>query len=275
MLRALRWVVVVAAILYAAVCLLAFVFQRRLLYFPARESEANALALAARLRLTPWRDARGALIGWRADAWRPGGAAPRARVLVLHGNAGSALDRVHYAAALGRRGLLVHLLEYPGYGPRPGAPSMGALATAAAEAIDQLAREGDGPIWLLGESLGSGVAARAVALRPGAVQGLALVTPFARMTEVGSLHYPLLPSFLLRDRWAPEDDLAGWTGPTFLLLAGRDEVVGLAQGERLAAGLRGPKRVEVQRDATHNGLALDPDEPMWGALVELLGGERG
>jgi pimeloyl-ACP methyl ester carboxylesterase len=267
-LRAVRWLLVVAAALYGTVCLLAFLAQRRLLYFPDRYPEDAALRAAAGRGLSPWRDAGGALIGWRM----PAGPAARARALVLHGNAGSALDRLHYASALARRGVEVVLLEYPGYGARPGAPTVAALGAAAAEALDQLAREGPAPIWVLGESLGTGVAGRAVALRPGLVSGLALVTPFARMTDVVGLHYPWLPRLLLRDRYAPEEDLAAWRGPTWLVLAGRDEVVGVHQGLRLADGLRGPRRVQLQEQGTHDGLALGPDEPFWAELVEFLEG---
>jgi len=270
-LRSLRWLLVVAAALYGLVLAVAFLAQRRLLYFPERYPEGRALEPAARLGLAPWRDGGGALLGWRMPAAGPAG--PRARVVVLHGNAGSALDRVHYAAALAPLGIEVSLLEYPGYGPRPGAPTMGSLGGAAAEAVDRLAAEGASPIWLLGESLGSGVAARAVALRPGRVKGLVLVTPFARMADVVRLHYPYLPAFLLRDRYEPEDELAAWGGPTWVLVAGRDEVVGVHQGLRLADRLGGPKRVEVQEEATHNGLALGAGEPFWAELVAFLEGE--
>jgi pimeloyl-ACP methyl ester carboxylesterase len=243
------------------------VFQRRLLYFPERYPEQAALAAAARLGLEPWRGPGGALEGWRAGAPRP-----VARALVLHGNAGSALDRVHYVAALSRLGVEVVLLEYPGYGARPGSPSRHTLAAAAAGALDRLAREGPEPVWVVGESLGSGVAARAVALRPGLVSGLMLVTPFARMADVVRLHYPLLPSALLLDRYAPETDLAGWTGPAALLLAGRDEVVGAAQGRQLFRALRGPKRLWIQEEATHNGLDLDASSPWWAEAVAFLAG---
>jgi len=268
--RTVRWLLYAVVGLYGAVCLLAFAFQRRLLYFPDRYPEQAALAAAGRLGLAPWRDARGALAGWRAA---PAGR-PAARLLVLHGNAGSALDRLHYAAAFSRLGVEVILLEYPGYGARQGSPSRDSLGAAAADALDRMAAEGEEPVWVLGESLGSGVAARAVALRPGAIRGLVLITPFARMADVVRLHYPLLPSALLLDRYAPEADLAGWSGPTALLLAGRDEVVGVAQGRRLFEGLRGPKRLQVQEEATHNGLDLDPAAPFWSEMAAFLAGGR-
>ncbi len=250
----------------AGLCLLIFVFQRRFLYFPERSSEAAALARAARLGLEPWRDREGRLRGWRAPA--PG--RPGARLLVLHGNAGSALDRAYYLDPLGRLGVEVSLLEYPGYGARPGSPSEASLVTAALDAVDALASGGGAPVWLLGESLGSGVAARAALLQPRAVRGLFLVTPFASLAEVARHHYPLLPGFVLRDRFEPLRDLRAFRGPVAVLVAGRDEVVTAAQGRKLFDGLPGPKRLWEQPDALHNTVDLRPDSPMWREVTTFL-----
>jgi pimeloyl-ACP methyl ester carboxylesterase len=269
--RTVTWILLGAVLLYAAICLLAFLFQRRLVYFPDRYPERAALAAAGRLGLAPWRDARGEIVGWRT----PPASRKMARLLVMHGNAGSAIDRFPYAQAFARLGVEVLLLEYPGYGARPGCPSLASLGAAAGEALDALAAEGPEPIWVLGESLGSGVAGRAVALRPGLVKGMVLVTPFARMTDVVRLHYPWLPTSLLRERYAPQSDLAGFAGPAVVLLAGRDEVVGAAQGRRLFEALRGPKRLSVQEGAGHNGIDLDPASPFWAEAAGFLAGAAG
>ena len=265
MARVLRWLLGGTAI-YAALCLLAFLLQRRLLYFPERYSEERARLIAKSLGLRPWVDSRGATVGWQALPPGP----PQARVLVLHGNAGSALDRDYYAAAFNLLNVEVILLEYPGYGMRAGSPSLAALGDAAAEALDDLAARGKEPIWVLGESLGSGVAARAVALRPGIARGLVLVTPFARMADLVRKHFPFLPSALLRDRFAPATDLAGYRGPAAVIIAGRDEVVGAEQGQRLFEALIGPKLLFLQEEATHNGLNLNSRAPFWREIVDFL-----
>ena len=246
----------------------AYGLQRRLIYFPDRCSETEALARARHAGLLPWRSATGALLGWRTS----GPARPRGRVLVLHGNAGSALDRTYYVAALGRLGLEVLLLEYPGYGARAGKPGLASLTDAAVEAIDA-ATPGGTPVYLLGESLGSGVAARAAALRPAGVAGLVLVTPFAELAAVARRHYGAVAAALLRDRFAPAHDLAGFRRPVVVLVAGRDEVVGAEQGRALFQALPGPKRLVEQPDATHNTLDLAPHLPLWGETITFL--ERG
>jgi pimeloyl-ACP methyl ester carboxylesterase len=241
--------------------------QRRLLYHPDRQPEDAALGRARALGLEPWRDPSGGLVGWRAPAPR----GVRATALVLHGNAGSALDRAHYAEALARRGVAVALLEYPWYGPRPGAPTHASLTRAATDAVDLLAAERAGPpIWLLGESLGSGVAAAAIAARPGVVRGLLLVTPFADLGAVAHDHFPILPASALRDRFRPARDLSRFDGPAVVLVAGRDEVVPPAHGRALYAALRGPKRLVEEPEAGHATVDLSPEAAWWDDAVEFL-----
>jgi uncharacterized protein len=263
---ALALAVVLGGLLVAVLLL-----QRRLLYFPDRFEVARALERSSRLGLVPWLDPTGGLRGWRAVP--VAGQPPRARLILLHGNAGSALDRSAYLAALQPRGVEVFLLEYPGYGARPGSPSFQTLTAAAVDAVDALAAEG-APVWLLGESLGSGVAAAATARRPAQVRGLFLVTPFAELAAVARHHYPILPTWLLLDRWAPLRDLAGWRGPSVVHLAGSDEVVTRGEGERLFAALEGPKRLQVEEGAGHNGLDLSPGLAHWDEAVDFLAARR-
>ena len=252
---------------YAALCLAAFLLQRRMMYFPDRSPEPEALRQGVRMGLAPWRDGTGRLLGWR----RPGPGGSRPRVLVIHGNAGDALDRVDYLPVLEAAGFEGVLLEYPGYGPRPGRPSEDGLVADGRAALRQLKAEGPGPVFLLGESLGSGVAVQVAAADPGAVAGLLLVTPFARMTEVASHHYPLFPMrLLLRDRWDSLGAIRRYPGPVAMLLAGRDEVVGAAQGRRLAAAVPGPVQVREVPWADHNGLPLGPGQAPWPELLDFL-----
>ncbi len=259
----------VVALGAALVAGLVVLFQRRLLYFPSRTTESEATAAASRLGLAAWRDPGGGFRGWRAPS-----ASARGAAIVLHGNAGTALDRFYYAAALARHGVEVVLLEYPGYGPRPGTPSLSSLTAAAIDALRAMAAEGK-PVWLVGESLGSGVAARAAAERPDLVRGLLLVTPFADLAAVARHHFPLLPASLLRDRYRPAHDLRSFPRPIVIVVAGRDEVVTPAEGRRLFDVLTGPKKLFEQPEATHNGLDLSPRLPFWEEAAGFLGmGER-
>ncbi len=250
---------------YGGLCLAAFLAQRRLLYFPERTSEEEALRRATRLGLTPWRDEAGRVVGWRRALVSD----HRPRVLLMHGNAGEAQVRAAYLPLLEAAGFEGVLLEYPGYGCRSGEPSEAVLVADARAALALLGKEG-APTYLLGESLGSGVAVQVAAADPGAVAGLLLVTPFARMTEVAAWHYPIFPmGLLLRDRWNSLDAIRSYPGPVALLIAGRDEVVGVHQGRRLAEACPGPWKVWEVPLAGHNELPLRPGPPWSEALAFL------
>ena len=254
---------------FAAVALLLFLAQRRLLYFPSRSAAAAAERQAARAGLQPWRDGQGRPIGWRAP--HPTGQA-LARVIVLHGNAGSALDRGYFPDVLQAPGvpaLELFLLEYPGYGARDGAPTQASIVAAAVEAIDLLASEGPRPILLVGESLGSAAAALAAAERP-TVSGLFLVTPLKSVAEVARRHYPWVPGFLLLDHLDAAAALARYHGPVAFLVAGDDEVVFADLGLALHAGYAGPKRLWVEERRGHNTLRYDPRDPIWREVVAGL-----
>jgi pimeloyl-ACP methyl ester carboxylesterase len=248
-------------------------FQRQLVYFPTRQTEPEALKAAEELRLVPWRNPRGELIGWRAP-----NPAARAKMLVFHGNGGSAQDRAYYASLFSaplkesrRAGASWELtiLEYPGYGARAGSPGEKAFKEAAGEAFRQMQGEDSRPVVLLGESLGSGVACAVAAENDAAVSALLLVTPFTSLPDVASHHYPFFPvGTLLRDRYDNLGALGKYHGPLAVALAARDEVVPARLGQRLFDSYSGPKRLWVVPEATHNGVM----NRISGAVLEEIRG---
>jgi pimeloyl-ACP methyl ester carboxylesterase len=264
--RILRALLVFAT-LAAAGLLLVRLVQRRLLYFPERTGRVEAERRARALGLEPWVSG-GELLGWRAAT--PGA---KGRLLVFHGNAGSALDRGYYAAfaqAAPDLPLEVLLAEYPGYGPRPGEPSEPALLEAARAAIAAARREGGGPLLVAGESLGSAVAALAAAADPAAVDGLLLVTPLASVPAVARRHYPFVPALVHRDTWRADQALPRYGGRVAFLVAGHDEVVFPDLGRALYEAYPGPRRLWVDERATHNEVDWRPSLGRWREMVEFL-----
>jgi len=231
---------------YVAVCLLLFLRQRQMLYHPGRVSEGDMLASARAAGLLRWLDANGAPIGWMtAD----GSISPP--ILILQGNAGNALNRAGLVARLRRSGIKARffILDYPGYGSRAGSPSQASLTEAAVSALDAL----PAPAVLLGESLGTGVAAQAAARRPDRVSGLILVTPFDSMARAAAHHYPWLPvGWLLLDRFDSVDAFKNFSKPIAVIVAELDETVPAARGRRLVESLHVPKKLWVVRYAGHN-----------------------
>ncbi len=255
------------ALLLLALLAVAFLAQRHLLYFPTRYDLAAATGSASQAGLDAWKDHSGAFVGWRAP--HPGGA-PVARAIVLHGNAGTALDRTYLRDVLQAPGLPpldVHFMEYPGYGPREGSPSEETILAATVDAIDLLGT--DLPLLLVGESLGSAAAALAAAERP-EVAGLLLITPVSSVTALARRHYPFVPSGLVRDTFRADHALPRYGGKVAFLLAGRDEVAPPDLARSLFDAYPGPKRLWEQPGATHNTLPYRPRDFLWSEITGFL-----
>jgi pimeloyl-ACP methyl ester carboxylesterase len=242
--------------------------QRQLIYFPEVATEQSLAQTADRVGLLDWRDDKGQLIGWRT---RSSGSESR-RVVVFHGNAGHALYRQYFAAgflALAS-GWQVYLFEYPGYGARPGSPSESGIKAAATDAVKGLLTQDPSPLYLLGESLGSGVASYLAGRYPDKVAGVLLVTPFTSLTDVAGHHYGFLPvKTLLSERFDSVEALARYANPVAFLLAGNDEIVPASLGRKLYDSYPGPKWLQEQAGAGHNTLNFDPTTPWWREVTDF------
>lgn len=255
--RMLLLIVTTAVLGYVGLCVLVFFLQRRMLYYPSGTALAEQVVFAKGAGLEPWLDAAGERIGWK----RVNRTAGAQRWLVFHGNAGIAVQRAHWADALERvspgHALSVYLLEYPGYGQRAGSPTEPSLTAAALTALDALPADGR-RVHLLGESLGSAVAAQVARARVKRVGGLVLVSPFNRLADVAAHHYPWLPvRWVLRDRWDSDKALHGFSGPVAILAAARDSVVPADFAQRLHDGYAGPKRLHLIPGEDHNFFVFD------------------
>ncbi len=253
---------------YVGVLVLFAALQRRMIYFPTRAAEPALLAEAARVGAEPWREEGGALIGWVVRARSQ---PARCRVLVFHGNAGLALNRTYYADGFGAAmDADVHLLEYPGYGARTGSPSEAALLDAGETALRQLAREAQSPVILVGESIGSGVAAGVAARAPELVAGIVFITPMTSLADVAAHHYPFMPVRLfLADRYPVVEWLRGYRGPIAVTLAEDDEVIPKQIGQRVHDRYAGPKRLWI-KPGSHNTMLDRVDAAWWREVGEFL-----
>lgn len=198
--------------------------QRRLIYFPQRLDAEAARAAYQFYGVERWPadgECRGAVL--RSD----GGVAPtNGTVLVFHGNAGGAHEREFVAKTLQRLGWRVVLAEYPGYGPRPGAPSEASFSEDGRATARLVRKMYPGRLVVLGESLGSGTAAAVAADAGLKVDAVVLAVPFDCLANVGARHYPWLPvKWLLRDRFDNVESLRNYPGPVTLVQAEDDSVV--------------------------------------------------
>ncbi len=252
--------------LYAALLVLVFAFQARLL-FPA-----GAVGGAGPLPAGSERLAVDTPDGHRLQGVRiPPSAAPSGTLILgFGGNAWNAEAAAAYLHDLFPEADIV-AFHYRGYRPSGGNPGARALIEDAPRIYDlAVARLRPRRTIAVGFSVGSGVAASLAPRRP--IDGLILVTPFDSMRKVAAGHYPWLPvRWLFRHEMTSADWLRGSDVPVALIAGGRDTLIPAprTEGLRRAAG-----RIVYDKTisgAGHNDIYDRPDfrAAMREALVRL------
>ena len=262
--RSLVRVLQLLAIVYLLILLAVLISQRRLIYLPTKIPADVIESVAAGHGFVPWKNPAGQIIGWKI----PANGSATGSVLIVHGNAGCALDRdylaqpIHEAASVDG-----FVLEYPGYGARAGSPSKNNFIAAAEAAFQLLAT--NSPRYVVSESIGTGVACELAKNHPAEIAGLVLFVPYAKLASVAQKQMPfLLAYFLLFDRFNPAECLKNYRGPVKFIVAEKDEIIGAASGESLFASYGGPKDLQVFPGAHHNDISGQPTH-WWGNVFRF------
>jgi pimeloyl-ACP methyl ester carboxylesterase len=201
-------------------------------------------------------------------------AAPRGTFVVFHGNGAWAARRTSYVAAFQRRGFRTFLYEYPGYGGRPGKPSERAIVPDAQELIRSLDREGFSPIYIWGESLGSGVAAAVCADPALPVRGLVLLTPWDTVANVGLYRYPYIPvKGMMTDTYDSIANLEHFAHPICVVRSTLDEIIPPALTINLFAHLPNPKKLILQEGYGHDNWPSEPGLSWWDDALNFVAGK--
>jgi len=262
-----RWLVATAVIL--VVVGLIWLTQRRLIYFPT-QAVPDAHAVLPGVEEVRYRTEDGLTL----DAWwvPATGTVDAGTIVVFNGNAGNRAHRAPLAEALAGRGYGVLLVDYRGYGGNPGSPSETGLSADARAAVAYL-RDRDiaaNRLVYFGESLGAAVAIGLAATDPPAA--LVLRSPFTSLADIGSTHYPFLPtSLLLRDRYPNLERIAELEVPVMVIAGTADRIVPIDQSREVFDAGPGPKRLLVLDGASHNDAELIAGGRMIDEIAAFLG----
>ena len=268
---ALRDTIIVTGVIIAALLLMVWTMQRRLMYFPIAAVPSLASLGLSDVQPVMFNTADGLrLNGWFFPV---AGAGPRTTVLVFNGNAGNRAHRVPLARALVDRGLQVFLFDYRGFGGNAGAPTEHGLARDARAAHEYLIGRRDVDVTRLvyfGESLGTAVAVELATAQPPAA--LILRSPFTSMTHVGQYHYWWLPvRALIRDSYDTLERIGRVKSPLLVIAGERDAIVPIGQSRRVydSAASERKKFLSIPR-ADHNDDELFDGDAMIGEIARFL-----
>ncbi|WP_392889913.1 alpha/beta hydrolase [Pseudomonas migulae] len=243
--RILMYTVLIITVLYLALCLALFIFQRNLIYFPqpaaidAPETQLTLSVADAQVNVTV----------------RPHDG-PNA-LIYFGGNAEDVSRNLpEFSQAFPDHAL--YLLHYRGFGGSTGSPSEEAIAQDALTLFDKVYNSHPN-IAVVGRSLGSGVAVRLASQRPAA--RLILITPYDSLEDIAKRQYPIFPvKWLLKDKFESWKYAAHITIPTLLLVAEQDEVIPRSSTEKLYGHFaKGVATLKVIPDVGHNSISDTPE----------------
>lgn len=241
--------------------------QNKFLYFPGGERPSAEMLAAENmsLRQATGTDYRGLIAA--GDALAPNGT-----IVIFHGNGGTALDRGFYIEPLVALGFRVVLAEYPQYGGRPGHVGEKPFVADGLETV-RLAYEQYGePLYLLGESLGCGVAAAVAKQTTVPVSGIILITPWDTLASVAKSLFPFLPvKLVLTDKYDSIENLSKFPRNIAVVGAEHDEILPIKHAHNLYANLpEGKKRMWVIRGAGHNDWPYYANDSLWKEMTDFV-----
>jgi hypothetical protein len=193
--------------------------------------------------------------GLALSAWYLPSPGARHSLLYCHGNGGDIRDWVHAAPPFVEEGISVLLFDYRGYGKSEGVPSEEGLyqdGETAWQWLTARSKEEGIPASILGKSLGSSVAVHSAAQRQPA--SLVLASAFTSMKDVVTHLMPWIPGCMLPNLYDSLSQIPELQCPTLVIHGERDQLVPLAQSQRLYRALQSPKAMRIVKGAGHNDL---------------------
>lgn len=249
--------VILVAGIYGLLCLILFVMQSRLLYYPTVPSrgltaEPSDIGLDYESVIISTSD-NIKIHGWFVPA-RP----ERATLLFLHGNAGNISHRLDSLRIFNQLGFSTFIIDYRGYGQSQGKISEQGTyrdAEAAWNYLTQARRIPRQQIIVFGRSLGGAIAAH-VAGRfiPGI---LILESSFTSVPDMAARLYPLVPARLLsRFQYDARKMLESVTSPVLIIHSPDDDIIPFENGQLLFESARTPKEMLKIRGDHNSGFLV-------------------
>jgi pimeloyl-ACP methyl ester carboxylesterase len=235
--------------IYIIICILLFLFQRFLIYFP----DNNIIFTPTHARLNYEDIYYKTSDDVSINGWLIPADSSDKVVLFCHGNAGNISHRLESIQLLNRLRLDVFIFDYRGFGKSEGRISEEGTYLDASGAWKFLVRQrGYKPsqIIIFGRSLGSGIASwLASEKNPG---GVILESSFTSLPDLGAKIYPYFPVRLLaRFNYRTEQNLGKIQCPILFIHSKSDEIIPYALGLENFKLAKEPKEF-LEIEGSHN-----------------------
>lgn len=180
---------------------------------------------------------------------------PESWIVIFHGNAGNACDRTYFLDLLGHLNANLVVFEYPGFGKDDRKPGESLMLKQALDLVHHIKENNpeELPIYLMGESLGTGVATFVATQTD--IAGLILISAYTSIANVARHHYPWAPvKYVLKhkfcaDRWATQT-----TAPALLFHGINDDIIPIRFARRQILNFKGDKKLVEIPNCGHNDI---------------------
>jgi hypothetical protein len=203
-------------------------------------------------------------------------------ILFFHGNGETARDYDMAADDFRRLPASLWAAEYRGYGTSTGAPSVDTFLPDAHRTLDEVialraAQERQGPLLVMGRSLGSAPAIELAAHRAKDLDGVIIESGFALIVPLLELCGVAARRAGVTEEWGPGnlEKMRRVSLPLLILHAERDQIIPIADAELLHEAAQDPERVFVRVPrAGHNDIQLQAGASYFEHIGALLGRVR-
>jgi len=241
--------------------------QNRFLYFPEPQWPTERMLTNENMKL--WQATSTDYQGLITAVDVP---APNGTIVLFHGNGGTALDRGFYLKPFMDLGFRVILAEYPKYGGRPGKVGEKPFVAAGLETVRLAFEQYKEPLYLVGESLGCGVAAAVAKQTSVPIAGIILITPWDTLASVAKSLFPFLPvKLVLTDKYDSIENLQSFPKKISVVGAEHDEILPIKHAMNLYNALpEGRKRLWIIKGAGHNDWPMHTDASLFKEMTDFV-----
>ncbi|MBC2704095.1 alpha/beta hydrolase [Desulfobacula sp.] len=253
---------------YSLILVVLYFFQDKLLFFPGPTPFGNCPEMEQR-------NARAETVG-DIRYYLKTKSDPDSWIIIFHGNAGNACDRVYFLDFLKEFNSNLVVFEYPGYGKDLNTPGEAIFLKQALELIFHIKRKDQEnlSVYLMGESLGTGVATW-IATRTD-IKGLILISPYTSIAQVGQHHYFWLPvKFLMKHKFLAHTWAGQTRTPAILFHGINDDIIPIHFARQQILNFKGEKELVEIKDCGHNDIMDTGEKILQGKIHDFILKARG